>query len=322
MKLTLRERYSNLNNPHQNKFDGIKPLVSIVATCYNHGKYVRDAIEGFLMQITDFHVEIIIHDDCSTDNSADIIREYEREYPALFHAIYQQENQYSKGVNIWNDIVFPLTHGKYIALCETDDYWTDPNKLQKQVDFLESHPDVSLCFHNARTLMIDGSFKDNLYNLSGSREYSPNEILKRWTIPTGSVIFKNGDIATDPIKNDPKFKYGDNVLFLTAAKHGKLYGIDEFMAVYRKQEGSLTTAAGPIRWAEINIEHLKAVNRIFSFMLEKNLCKNIIANQYIYLIRRHRNRPIGMLKYFYHALKDIPYTFLANSFNTWILRKK
>ena len=122
------------------------PLVSIVCDVYNHEPYLRKCLDGFVMQETTFPFEILIHDDASSDHSSDIIHEYEKRYPALFKPIYQKVNQYSKGVKIWATIQFPRAKGKFIAICEGDDYWTDPLKLQKQVDFLEKNKDIGLCF--------------------------------------------------------------------------------------------------------------------------------------------------------------------------------
>lgn len=115
------------------------PLVSICCTTYNHGKFIQDAIEGFLMQKTNFPIEIIIHDDASTDNTATIVKQYAEKHPGLIITILQTINQYSQGIKPWPNFVFPKARGKYIALCEGDDYWTDPLKLQKQVDFLEGN---------------------------------------------------------------------------------------------------------------------------------------------------------------------------------------
>lgn len=123
-----------------------KPLVSISCITYNHAPYIRQCLEGFIMQKTNFAYEILIHDDASTDSTSDIIREYENKYPDIIKPIYETENQYQKGVPIgsavWN---VPRAQGKYIALCEGDDYWTDPNKLQKQVDYMEQHSEIDLC---------------------------------------------------------------------------------------------------------------------------------------------------------------------------------
>lgn len=122
-------------------------IVSICCLTYNHAPYIRECLDGFLMQQVDFLIEIIIHDDASTDGTQDILREYQVKFPDLFHLILQTENQYSKGINIALEYLFPQIKGKYIAFCEGDDYWTDPDKLRKQVDFLEAHSDYSMCCH-------------------------------------------------------------------------------------------------------------------------------------------------------------------------------
>ena len=122
-------------------------MVSICCLTYNHAPYVRKCLDGFLMQQVDFPIEIIIHDDASADGTQNILREYQKKYPDLFHLILQTENQYSKGKQVAMEFLFPKVKGKYIAFCEGDDYWTDSHKLQKQVDFLEAHPDHSLCCH-------------------------------------------------------------------------------------------------------------------------------------------------------------------------------
>ena len=123
-----------------------KPLVSICCTAFNHEEYIRDALEGFLMQETDFTYEVLIHDDASTDGTADIIREYEKKYPEIIKPIYQTENQYSQGLSPSRNN-FVRAQGEFIAICEGDDYWTDKDKLQIQVDALKTHQQVDLCFH-------------------------------------------------------------------------------------------------------------------------------------------------------------------------------
>lgn len=124
----------------------VKPLVSISCITYNHAPYIRQCLEGFITQKTNFAYEVLIHDDASTDGTSEIIQEYENKYPDIIKPIYESENQYQKGVpmgsEVWN---VPRAQGKYIALCEGDDYWTDPNKLQKQVDYMEQHPEIDLC---------------------------------------------------------------------------------------------------------------------------------------------------------------------------------
>ncbi|MBN1214147.1 MAG: glycosyltransferase family 2 protein, partial [Candidatus Lokiarchaeota archaeon] len=119
------------------------PLVSICCSAYNHVNYIKDSIQGFIIQKTSFPFEILIHDDASTDGTTEIVKDYEHKYASLIKPIYQKDNQYSKGISPGN-INRKRATGKYIAICEGDDYWTDPYKLQKQVDFLESNPEYGL----------------------------------------------------------------------------------------------------------------------------------------------------------------------------------
>lgn len=126
-------------------------MVSIICNAYNHERYIRTALDGFVMQRTDFSIEILVHDDASTDGTANIIREYAERYPDIILPIFQKENQYSQGVSITFDFQLPRARGKYVAFCEGDDYWTDPYKLQKQVDALERNPEINICTHRAAT---------------------------------------------------------------------------------------------------------------------------------------------------------------------------
>ena len=154
-------------------------MVSVVCTTYNHEKYIRQCLDGFVAQNTSFLFEILIHDDASTDKTADIIREYEIKYPGLFRTIYQKENQYSKHINILARYIFPYVRGKYVAYCEGDDYWCDPFKLQKQYDYMEEHPDCSLCVHNTRVINEDGSFSNSWLNYTlHDLDYSIDDIIR------------------------------------------------------------------------------------------------------------------------------------------------
>ena len=134
--------------------------VTIMCAAYNQEDYIEDAIESFLMQKTDFKYEIIIHDDASIDKTASIIKEYEKKYPEIIRGIYQEENQFSQGKSIIHDWIYPKARGEYFALCEGDDYWIDPFKLQKQVNGLEEHPEVDMCAH--ASIVVDSETKNVL----------------------------------------------------------------------------------------------------------------------------------------------------------------
>jgi len=128
------------------------PVVSIKCLTYNHEKYIADALDSFLMQKTNFPFEIVIHDDASKDRTSDIILEYQRAFPHIVKPIYEKENQYSKGSGIMNRIIDEKITGKYVALCEGDDYWTNEDKLQLQFDAMEKHPEVDICAHAVRKI--------------------------------------------------------------------------------------------------------------------------------------------------------------------------
>lgn len=217
------------------------PLVNIQCTAYNHEKYIRDALEGFVMQKTNFKFEAIVHDDASTDNTAAIIQEYAEKYPDIIKPIFETENQYSKKDGSLGRIMKAAIHpnAKYIAICEGDDYWTDPYKLQKQVDFMEDHPDFSMCFHKVN---IESNLDDykHIYDHVIEKEYTSDEILNKWTIPTCSSFLKKEVFYNTP--KDSRFLVGDIILFLTASKYGRIYCLPDTMGVYRSQASGVTQA--------------------------------------------------------------------------------
>lgn len=211
-----------------------KPLVSVVSITYNHEPYIRDCLEGFLMQKTTFPVEVIIHDDASTDHTADIIREYYEKRPDLFHVIIERENLYSQHKPIAVPL-YKIAQGSFIAICEGDDYWTDPLKLQKQFDFMESHSDFSVCFHNAIIKnYIDKSEKE-LYPFPQKEEWSLGDIITGGgdLIPTASLFFRKKCIAdySSFKKNCP---VGDYSLAIFLATQGKIKYDNKAMSVYQK----------------------------------------------------------------------------------------
>lgn len=168
-------------------------LVSIVCNTYNQEDYIADALESFVMQKTNFKFEILVHDDASTDTTADIVREYEQKYPELIKPIYQTENQYSQKNGVITKLQYGRAKGKYIAFCEGDDYWTDENKLQKQADFMEANPQYSLCVHAAS--VVDGSTGEFMYEINVSdtdRDMTVDEIIMRWgcELPTNSMMYR------------------------------------------------------------------------------------------------------------------------------------
>lgn len=243
----------------------IKPKVVISSLAYNHELYVKDALEGFVMQKTNFPIVAIVHEDCSTDNTAKIIKEYEKKYPDIIFPIFEEENQYSKQNGTLSRIMrtaIAASGAKYVAMCECDDYWTDPLKLQKQVDFLESHPDYSMCFTSAKIRYDNNKIRQisNKFDHVQSREYSLTECFNNWLIPTCSIVYKAE--ITDKIPKDENFKVGDNVLTTTCFKHGKVIGIKDQTCVYRRTENGWTAQSLYLQ-KEIAISHTTALKKHF-----------------------------------------------------------
>lgn len=293
-----------------NTINSLKPLVVINCVTYNHEPYIRDALDGFVMQKTNFSFVAIVHDDASTDGTAAIVREYADKYPDIIRPIYETDNQYSKRDGSLSHIMQEArnaTGAKYVAMCEGDDYWTDPLKLQKQVDFLESHPDYTMVFHNAIEYFEGDEAPDRLFSNLESREYSGYEIYANWIVPTASVIVRREVFESDIYKHatcNRKFIFGDIILFLSAAHIGKTYAMKEIMSVYRRHEGGVTYCTTIDRDLKI-IEHQKAIVKVFGSDF-KQIANSHISNLYMSIQYRHRAQG-HMLKAILYLLKSISY---------------
>lgn len=249
-----------------------KPLVSVVSITYNHEPYIRDCLEGFLMQKTNFPVEVIIHDDASTDHTADIIREYYEKRPDLFHVIIERENQYSQHKSVSLPL-YQQAKGKYIALCEGDDYWTDSLKLQKQFDFMESHPDYSCCFHNVMIKNTRNNSEKKYYKKRIKREWDLRDIIIAGggLMPTASMFFRK--------KNTHDYKMikegcpvGDYPLSICLARNGRIHYTDDIMSTYR------VLAKGS--WSErMGNDPTKYIDSLESMIKWMNLLKNKIIDK-------------------------------------------
>lgn len=225
------------------------PIVSICCITYNHEKYIKDAIEGFLMQETVFPYEIIIHDDASTDSTASIIKSYAEKNLNIV-SIIQKENQYSQRINVLSTFVYPIARGKYIALCEGDDYWTDPLKLQKQIGYMEQHPECTLCVHASTDVDETGEF------VKKRVRYKSNRI-----VPIDDLILGGGGFAvlastiypSRLLSKLPSYYFkspvGDVPLHLFLATQGNVFYFYDNMSNYRTcVPGSWTSRIGDGTW--------------------------------------------------------------------------
>lgn len=286
----------------------VAPLVVIQCLVYNHEKYLRDALEGFVMQKTNFPFIVIVHDDASKDNSGLIIKEYAVKYPDMIYPIIEKENQYAKyksfeGVFKVVDEATNLARGKYIAICEGDDCWTDPFKLQKQVDFMEANPDVALCFHNVDVVRETASKLK--FSKIEDKIYSPDEVYLDWIVPTASILMR-ADSLSD--KWDKKYINGDIIYILSASLKGKLYGMSQTMGIYRIQPNGMTASRrrnNNLELCKNYIGHYKAIKKNFP-TLSKEAANWKIKQAYLQYSEALRSN--GQKKWLY-------YEFLGNHDN-------
>ncbi len=252
-----------------------KIKVSVFCLAYNHEKYIRAALDGFVNQKTNFAFEVLINDDCSTDNTAAIIREYEEKHPDIIKPIYQKENQYSKGVKISREILLPLASGKYLAWCEGDDYWTDPYKLQKQVDFLDSNPDYSGCGHKVQVNFLKTGITGVKPDINVGTDFSVEEIIS-WSAPlvhTSTIMLRSEIYRIMPSCFKAK-GFGDLQLCMYAAITGKFRALKDMMSVYNNgTEGSWTERMAKkgvgIEYAKERIMLYNNVNKYYDFKYDK-----------------------------------------------------
>lgn len=299
---------------------GSKIMVSVNCITYNHENYIADAIESFLMQKTNFSIEILIHDDASTDNTANIIRKYQKKHPNIIKPIFQQENQYSKGVNVI-DINLARAKGKYIASCEGDDFWINPNKLQKQFDFMQQHPECTLYAHSAhRVISKTQRYRKGIKLSSTNCYFTIDDVFKKikGSIPTNSMFY-----PSKYARNRPAFfkTVVDRPLTIYLALNGPIYYENEFMSGYRvnvpnswtnyfskcisTQIEHLTTTINMMteinsytnfKYNHIIEEQILSLNSEISFRRKQNPLKREQIKTYLQL--NTRQKCILLLKYF------------------------
>lgn len=221
---------------------GGSPLVSVSCTTYNHAAYIRQCLDPILGQQTNFPFEIVIHDDASTDGTREIIEEYVAKYPDIIFPIFQKENQYSKGIRgLPSRYNYPRCRGRYIAICEGDDYWTDPLQLQKQVDFLEAHDDYVMTYHDMVVVDQDSIIIEKSPIPSRHKKDASTEdlILGRRVPMTLTLCFRNVIKEFPPEKN--KVTNGDTFLISLLGNYGKgkWLGADIGHAMYRSHPGGV-----------------------------------------------------------------------------------
>lgn len=291
--------------------------VAVWCITYNQKDFIKDALNGFVMQKTNFPFVVIVHDDKSTDGTSDIILEYANKYPDIIIPFIETENQWSKGglkhiINIMNS---HYRIGKYIAFCEGDDYWTSPDKLQTQIDFLESHPEYSMCFHSAKKKYECNSIAwINCENIE-DKDYDATDLFVNWTVPTASVVCRKEamDFYAN-IKGAERIQNYDIFIILSCAMTGKIRGISEQMSVYRIQgEGLTYNQKALIKCKMNNPEHFLCLKENFPIVnplpVDETISKTLFERAMIQVNT-------------YNCLKDLILSIKASplTFNKMVLK--
>lgn len=269
--------------------------VSILCTAYNQEKYIEDALKSFVSQKTSFQYEVLINDDASTDRTPMIIKEYENRYPDIIHAIYQKENQYHKVNSINSQILFPLSKGKYIALCEGDDYWTSNNKLQRQFEMMEEHPEIDMCAH--RAIRVSANSK-SLINYMAPAEQDT-------ILSVDQVISGGGDyVATNSLfyrreleANSYRFTKMlslDYIRQIHGALRGGMLYLNECMSAYRwASNGSWTNymdlnPTASIKAKKAQIATLELLNVETNYLYDNVIKDRIISLEFGILVNERK----------------------------------
>jgi glycosyltransferase involved in cell wall biosynthesis len=261
------------------------PLVSVFCATYNHGKYIGKAIEGFLMQKTNFNVEIIICEDKSTDNTASVIASYEKKAPGKLKVFYHTENLYSQKIDFFKTEFLTTARGKYYAFCEGDDYWTDPLKLQKQVDVLEQNQDCSFAFHNTMTVFENGEQAPllTMHPLYKNKTRLSTDLLIDfdYNISTASMLMRS-DALLQCLRDG--YETNEKALQLWLSTKGDIIYLNDTMSVYRLNDQSVSYNTSKFRSTKVMMAIYNSFNTYsdgaYATTIRKR--KTQLVNEYLY----------------------------------------
>lgn len=222
-------------------------LVSVLMITYNHEKYIREALESVLMQQTDFSFELIICDDSSNDNTADAIDKTISYHPLINNIKFYRHEQ---NMGMMQNLIFALRKcsGRYIAICEGDDYWTDPLKLQKQVAVLDKEAQYAMVITNRKVTNEDGTAYDELYEKDYQKFIFTNaDVIKGFVPGTQTIMFRNFSSLPDYLEAHPEFYYGDRYITYFCSLFGSIFLLQEITAVYRMNGEGVWSTFTPIQ---------------------------------------------------------------------------
>ncbi len=289
-------------------------LVSVYCLAYNHEKYIRSALEGFVCQKTKFAFEVFVHDDASQDRTACIIMEYSKKYPEIIKPIFQKENLYSQGKSALYEYILPRMQGKYIAVCEGDDYWCDPYKLQVQIDFLEAHNECVACTHNSY-VYNERTGKETLFCNKRRGKYISLKEIMRWNdvFQSSSLVYRREMQDLHPRYLKSIAGVGDFTFALWLKLNGEIYYIDKPMSKYRSFTAGSWTERNPNQDenAKVKIMILEAFNKESNFKFNKKVRVEIDR---LKMEIMYRNKCIDeLIDIGYHRILKVGYIWMAVS---------
>lgn len=257
----------------------MKPDITIFCLTYNHVQYIRDAFEGFLNQKMQFTFNVFVYDDASTDGTSDIVREYRDKYPDLFQVYISEKNLYRAPNReaIMMELYEKYIQGKYVAWCEGDDYWTDPNKLQLQVQYMEEHPECSMTAHGAVWMDCQNNKKKDYLPFGAEKDLTAEEIILQPTgnLSTASLVMHREIFMRDA--NYPRCRVMDRPLQMYALCYGKIHFFPQVMCVYRyMHKGSWSV--------ELHSDFKNSMTHCYdmiAFLQKYNSYTNMRYNEYI-----------------------------------------
>ncbi len=253
-----------------------QPLVSISCITYNHAGFIEKALEGFLMQETNFAFEVLIHDDASTDGTEDIIRRFQKAHPNIIKPLYEETNQWLKGRKGSATFNFPRARGKYIALCEGDDYWTDPFKLQKQVDFLEENKSFVGTFHEVQLKRENKGEFDGTYSNLSNDVFSTEDFFGRHIVATCSLVFRRFDDLDLTIPEG--VASGDKWMLFLLSLRGDFKFFPDVMGIYRLHDGGVSAMHSGINKVYDMGILLHKFDKISGYQFTQS-CKNALRHE-------------------------------------------
>lgn len=290
----------------------------VVIKCftYNQENYIEDALKGFVRQKTNFPFCAIVVDDCSTDRTGEIIKKYEEEYPDIIKGLYLPVNMYGNPQKL--DYIRPWEDcAQYIAMCEGDDYWIDDNKLQRQVDFLDSQPDYMMHFHNAIVRYENHNMPDFIMRNFVSGNFNTVRLFEKWQLPLASIVFRKSLLDSTEYKtlvSTQKFR-GGFLLFLAASKLGKVYGLSECLSVYRKNDSGVSNNMSVSFCEQLLYSYAKATNDTASINYRKSATTSALSRYMPKLLKGDKDA-----KELLQVAREIDKKIPVKAFFKWIIR--